>query len=606
MRPSTFLLFPLLLLVLPVQAERQNQLTDHASPYLAMHGDDPVHWQDWSEDVLAAARQEDKLIFISSGYFSCHWCHVMQRESYSNQGIADLLNEHFIPVKIDRELQSALDAHLIDYVEQTQGHAGWPLNVFITPEGYPLVGLTYQPREGFQQLLEQLNTIWTKDRQDTRDLARRVLLRLQEKPTAHDEVEPISSALMRKRFLEAAITVADTMSGGFGSQSRFPMAPQLMALLEIQDREPTNQLGDFLQLTLDKMSAEGMMDHLAGGYFRYTTDPGWQTPHFEKMLYTQATLAGVYLQAARVFNQDEYKTLAARTLDFVLQYLKSDRGGFISSTSAVDDQGEEGAAYYWTQGQLKCLLDDDELKIANRRWRLDQDGATDEGVLPRLGDSVEEMATELELEKEQLSIHLKKIRQRLLKKRNSRSLPLDDKVLAGWNGLLLAALSDASVDLQRHDYREAAQELRDHLFQRLWRDEEPLRAIKNGQAIGVAALEDYAFLAYGLSRWSLISKKEQDQDLLRQILTLAWNRFYQEGGWQNADHEVLPGMSRSVAQTSGPMPSPSAVIIKLSLDSGHPDLVAKARQAVQLSRRIVQDQPFWYPGHVLLLMREEG
>jgi len=603
-RLVSFIVLSLLIIPVQAQAGRQNQLVNHPSPYLAMHGDDPVHWQEWGEDVLALARKEDKLLFISSGYFSCHWCHVMQNESYRDQAVADLINEHYIPVKIDRELEPALDAHLIDYVERTQGHAGWPLNVFVTPEGYPLIGMTYKPKEDFQSLLTKLQFAWISDRQGRRDLARRVLLSLQQMPVAHAEVEPASASVLQAAFLGSAMEVADTLSGGFGQQSRFPMTPHLLALLGIQGEKPSPQLGQFLELTLKQMSEQGMMDQLAGGFFRYTIDPDWQTPHYEKMLYTQALLAEVYLNAAKLFNRPEYNAIATRTLDFVLQDLQSVEGGYISSTSAVDDKGEEGAAYLWTQEQLQSALDDEELVLANRRWSLYPVDSESAAVLPRLGETVAELAIGLDQKDKEVADRLEVIRQKLLERRKSRSLPLDDKVLTGWNGLLLAALSDASAAMGSDKYRHAALALKDYMIQNLWRDDVLLRSVKNGQAIGVAALEDYAFLAYGLSRWLLITDAKQDRAMLKKTLTLAWDRFYQKEGWRNSDQELLPGMARSVAQTSGPMPAPSALIIQLSLVSGDPDLEAKAIQANKLSRRLVQEQPFWYPDHAVLLFRE--
>ena len=269
-------------------AQLTNRLAGHPSPYLAMHGKDPVHWQDWGPEVLRLAQAENKLVFISSGYFACHWCHVMQRESYHDPAIAELLNRHFIAVKLDRELHPALDAHLIAFVERTQGNAGWPLNVFLTPAGNPLVGLTYAPPAKFRELLQRLAETWTKEAAALKDVARRAAAELGAQ-AASPAVSPDLGAL-RIQLSAQALQLGDELQGGFGRQSRFPMIPQLLALLELLEIQPDARLRSLLQLTLDQMAGQGLRDHLGGGFFRYTVDPGWQIPHYEKMLYTNAMM----------------------------------------------------------------------------------------------------------------------------------------------------------------------------------------------------------------------------------------------------------------------------------------------------------------------------
>ncbi|MEN8174380.1 MAG: DUF255 domain-containing protein, partial [Pseudomonadota bacterium] len=244
-----------------------NDLKNHPSPYLALHGEDPVGWRDWNASALRDARARNRPLFISSGYFACHWCHVMQRESFQDKEVAKLLNEHFIPVKLDRELNPALDDHLIRFVEQTRGQAGWPLNVILTPEGYPLVGITYQPRDAVLDLLNQVAARWREQDQALSILARSAAEEIYARaPPERLQTLPEAEEVARK-LTERALRVADEMGGGFGGQSRFPMSPQLGALLAAQRVRPDERLAGFLRLTLDQMSRRGMRDHLGGGFF---------------------------------------------------------------------------------------------------------------------------------------------------------------------------------------------------------------------------------------------------------------------------------------------------------------------------------------------------
>ena len=311
-----------LLLALPVFAARNNQLANHPSPYLAMHGQDPVQWQEWGKAAQQAAVREDKLLFISSGYFSCHWCHVMQRESFSDPEIAAILNKHFIAVKVDRELNPALDAKLIDFVERTRGYAGWPLNVFITPDGYPLVGLVYMPQQGFKTMLLKLTTEWQQRKPELKELAAKATSELATPQVSESTtLAPKLGEEYTKYLLRHTFDLADELQGGFGQQNKFPMVPQLQVLLAEYQRNRLERLGDFLQTTLNHMASQGLNDQLAGGFYRYTVDPAWQIPHFEKMLYDNAQLANLYLNAASVFSNQRYQTVAFQTLDFMLHEL---------------------------------------------------------------------------------------------------------------------------------------------------------------------------------------------------------------------------------------------------------------------------------------------
>lgn len=590
----------LLCLCSPLHA-LQNQLRDHPSPYLAMHGDDPVAWQDWGPAVIEQAREQGKLLFISSGYFSCHWCHVMQRESYQDERIAELLNARFIPVKLDRELHGALDGYLIEFLEKTQGRAGWPLNVFLTPEGYPLIGATYLPADRFHNLLERLDTRWQDERGRVRNLARRTLLQLRMQE-AQAEVEVLPAAALHERMLRKTFEIADTLDGGFGEQNKFPMAPQLLALLALQEQSPRPELAEFLTLTLDKMIGEGLRDHLAGGFYRYTIDPGWEIPHFEKMLYTQALLIEVYLRAADVLRRPDFAAIARETVDFVVREMRAGDGAFAASFSAVDGAGREGGVYVWTVDELHALLGEQDTALARRYWRMLDLPWFDGAHLPRRGESAKQISLALQQPVADVQARVENVRQRLLEARAQRDLPVDHKRLAGWNGLMLAALSQAALYWDDPSLRRAAGDLRDYLRERLWTGSELRRAVHDGEPIGKASLEDYAYVAYGMVHYARLSGDPVDRTFVAALVKQAWRRYYTVGGWRSDDRALLPGIGEQPAMPEGALPAPPAVLIRIAADSGDPDLEKMALQAAERGRAKAQDEPFWYAGqHAALL-----
>jgi uncharacterized protein YyaL (SSP411 family) len=576
-----------------------NQLVNHPSPYLAMHGGDPVHWQDWGPEALALAKRQNKPLFISSGYFACHWCHVMQQESYSDRSVAALLNEHFIPVKIDRELQPALDAYLIDFVERTRGSAGWPLNVFLTPEGHPLLGLTYAQRDVFHRLLIRLGSAWEVQHEQLQAMARDAAKQLvadheRELPPLPRDTGPLLDTLKKQ-----ALDIADELQGGFGQQSRFPMAPQLSALLETQARRPDERIAAFLKLTLEQMAGQGMNDLLAGGFFRYTVDPGWQIPHFEKMLYNQALQVPLYLRAAEVLGQPAFIDVARRTLDFVLQRMAAPGGGYIASLSALDDKGVEGGAYLWNREQLSAVLDQRELRLAEMLWGMSGTPNNDGGYLPVIRMDREQAAEELGIETAEASAVEDRIRAKLLLARAARGLPRDGKTVAAWNGLMLSALA-AGVERFGDAYRPSGQALREFLLTRLWDGERLARSLGDRGELGTPSLEDYAFVARGLADWARVSGDARDRAMAERLTRIAWQRFY-GGGWRLSDQALIPGMPWEPALPDSPLPSPSAVLMSLTAELGLRDLPME--QARKLAYSVAGELSFGYAGSVTVLAK---
>ncbi len=585
----------------PAQATLENQLKQHPAPYLAMHGEDPVLWQQWNAQTLERARRENKLLFVSVGFFSCYWCHVMQRESFRDAEVARLLNASFIPVIVDRELDPALDAQLLQFVERFRGSAGWPLNVFITPQGHPILGGVYFPRQEFLAVLARLAEHWKNEPGQLSALAEQAA---HEPPPATIAPAP-TGAVASAALVRQALELADPLSGGFGEQSKFPMSAQLLALFAIYDAQPDARLGEHLQLTLDRMAALGLRDHLSGGFFRYTTDPTWRTPHFEKMLYDNALLAIAYLRAARIFQRPDYERVARETLDFILTRLRAPQGGFYSSLSAVDALGVEGAYYLWNEPTLQTVLDESDSAAARALWNMQGAPPFESGFLPVPERDFEHVAAQLKLTVEQVRQRVENARKRLLAVREQRQVPVDTKVIAGWNGLVLMALSEAAALPNGKAYGVAARELRDEVMKKLVRKGEVLRMHASVGNTVAGVLEDYAYLTAGLLSYAAWSKNPADRATASQLARTAWQRFYRPTGWVLTDHSVLPDHNGEPWLADGALPSPSAWLIAVSLqlakESGDAALKRNALDALARGGFLVGTQAFNFASHVPLL-----
>ena len=601
-----FLVLPLLFSINAEAKPIVNVLQKHASPYLAMHGSDPVAWQEWNKETVERAKKEGKLIYVSSGYFSCHWCHVMQRESYKNAQVAKILNDNFIPVKVDREISSALDSHLIDFVERTQGQAGWPLNVFITPDGYPLVGMTYVPTENFIKILNNLKLRWQKEKPRLQEIAKNATNEL-----SNDVVESsdkIAAGLAddyTKRFLFQAKSMQDDMSGGFGQQNKFPSYPQLHAMLNAYDNQPEKELKQFLILTLNNMATQGLYDQLGHGFFRYTVDPLWQIPHFEKMLYDNALLASLYTDAARIFKNEKFKQVAKNTLDFLIDVFRSSQGAYIASLSALDDKGVEGGYYLWQRDELKKILSQDELKVVELIWQLEGPADLEAGHHLVEIMNVSDAAKMLNISKSKVQHNFLSAKKKMLTLRNKRLVPRDEKLLAAWNGLALTAFAKAAKQFNHSAYKTAAKEIKNYIHTNLWQDKKLVRAVKGKKVLAQGGLEDYAYLAQGLVHWLDISNNKQDQHWLEEIIEQAWNRFHTKQGWLLSENSLLKyGQSKAVI-SDGVLPSASAVLVNVSLKvvkkNNNEKLKTKALKALNAGQPDIVSQPFWYASHIQAL-----
>lgn len=487
--------------------EHTNRLADEQSPYLRQHAHNPVDWYPWGEEAFAKARAEAKPIFLSIGYATCHWCHVMERESFEDDEVAAFLNAHFVAIKVDREERPDVDEIYMSAVQALTGSGGWPLSVWLTPDGRPFTGGTYFPhparfgRPGFLDVLTAIAQAWREDRDGVLDSAGKVT----------DHVRRLGAAALEPHALTAAVlddAVArlerqfDREGGGFGpGRMRFPMPHQLSFLLRHTVRTGSASSRSMAARTLDAIVTGGLRDHLGGGFHRYCVDADWVIPHFEKMLYDQAGLVRALVEGWQVVGEERYADVARETVTFVLREMTSAEGAFTSAWDA-DSEGEEGRFYVWTAEELRRVLGEDYALFAARY------GVTERGNFPELpgrnhlvlAASLEQVAKDHDLAPAEAERRLAAGRARLLAVRAERVPPLhDDKVLADWNGLMIGALASAGRALGEPDYVAAAARAADVIVTHLRRDDgRLLHRYRGGEAAVDGMLEDYAFLAAGL------------------------------------------------------------------------------------------------------------
>jgi uncharacterized protein len=480
-----------------------NHLSGESSPYLLQHAGNPVDWYPWGAEALEKARREDKPIFLSIGYAACHWCHVMAHESFEDASIAALMNEHFISIKVDREERPDLDSIFMAFVVATTGQGGWPMSVFLTPDGKPFYGGTYFPpvrrynMPSFYELLKTVIRLWQADRKSLLSSSEDLTRHLLEQQMAH----PQPGELVMGSLKQAAHTLAqgyDWQDGGWGTAPKFPQPMTIEFLLRQASRGDQPSL-DIALHTLRSMARGGMYDLLGGGFARYSVDSSWLVPHFEKMLYDNAQLASVYLHAYQFTGAESYRETCVATLDFVLRELAHPAGGFFSSLDA-DSEGEEGKVYLWTPGQIRLALpelSDADLFIATYSVT---DGGNFEGKnILRRSLSDEQLATQFQHEAHAIPPKLAVLRKQLLAARTARVQPAtDDKVLVAWNALMLAVLAEAGRFLGRPEYLQAAIRNARFMLDGMRIDGRLMRSWREGQAKQPAYLEDYAALGLGL------------------------------------------------------------------------------------------------------------
>jgi len=536
------------------------RLGEASSPYLRMHQDNPVEWYPWGEEALARARAENKPLLISIGYFTCHWCHVMERESFRDPEIARLLNSGFISIKVDREQRPDLDAAYMSFLVATRGFGGWPMTILATPDGTPFFGGTYLPPQdrenfpGFAPLLRKARALWELDRQNVIDMSKQAVEQLKQATAAG----PPLAKLTDKTLVQARNQYRaqfDPYEGGFGFAPKFPQPAQLLFLLQDEDRQSV----EMALFTLDRMAAGGIHDHIEGGFHRYATDTGWRVPHFEKMLYDQALIARAYLAAYRRTSNKKYAYIAEKILDFTMANMRDSRGGFYSALGADSpvnpknpQQTEEGAYYVWDWKQLRQAIPD----LTLRQWAIVHYGIKPEGNVAAEGledlagknilyiaKTREEIAEQFGEDLSVVNERIRAVDRQLFSARRVRpALPRDDKVITEWNGYMVTALAEAAQLLNRPRFRRAAEDTARFVLSALY-DEKSSQLYRDwrGGRRGVTAFaEDYAAMTEGLlALYSLDGNKEwltTAQNLTDAQVRLFWDAA--EGGFFSAGRDT--------------------------------------------------------------------
>ena len=486
-------------------APRQpNRLAHETSPYLLQHAWNPVDWYPWGDEAFERARAEDKLVFLSVGYSACHWCHVMEHESFENDAIAALLNEHFISIKVDREERPDVDQIYMTAVQLITQRGGWPMSVFLTPDRQPVFGGTYWPptsrfgMPGFRDILTRLHEIWRTQRDEALAAGARITDAIDRLSAQEYDAVELHDDLLRGG-LRMLIATADRKEGGFGGAPKFPHPMDLRLLLRCWRRFQDGDALDVARITLDHMAAGGIYDHLGGGFHRYSTDARWLVPHFEKMLYDNALLAPTYLEAWQITGEPRYEEVVRETLDYVLREMTQPEGGFYSTQDA-DSEGEEGKFFVWTADEVSDVLGAETARIFNETYDVTRHGNWEgKSVLnrPRTDATV---ALRLGIKEETLHEKLSQARWKLFEIRSRRIAPgRDDKVLANWNGMMIAALAQAGRVLGDARYTSAAEDAAKFVLGTMT---DPggrlLHSYKDGRARFAAYLDDYAAMIDGL------------------------------------------------------------------------------------------------------------
>lgn len=580
-----------------------NRLVHETSPYLKQHAHNPVDWYPWGAEALAAAKASDRPIFLSIGYSACHWCHVMEHESFENEAIADLMSAHFICIKVDREERPDLDQIYMNAVQLMTRRGGWPMSVFLTPDLKPFYGGTYWPPEsgrgmpGFRDILEKVHEAWIGQRQELNHSAEELTKAVREIAEAAGERTDLNESLLR-RAMQRLISIADRRYGGFGGAPKFPHSMDVRLLLRCWKRFNDADALAVSRLTLDKMASGGMYDHLGGGFHRYSTDERWLVPHFEKMLYDNALLVPAYLEALQATGEPGYARVVRETLDYVLREMTQPAGGFYSTQDA-DSEGEEGKFFVWTEDEIESLLGPADARIFNYCYDVAVGGNWEGHSILNRPKTDAQAAKVLAIDETELADVLARSRQKLFEVRGKRIAPgRDDKVLVSWNGMMISALASAAQVLGEERYAKAACDAADFLLKTLrTADGKLLHSYKDGQARFNGYLDDYACLIDGLID---VYQATFEPRYLTEALSLAETMialFHDAQGegffYTSSDHEELIARNKEAHDGSTPSGNSMAAwaLLRLGRICGRTELEEIAESTLEFLSSVLAQSP---------------
>ncbi|MCI0813169.1 MAG: thioredoxin domain-containing protein [Chloroflexi bacterium] len=591
-----------------------NRLINETSPYLLQHANNPVDWYPWGQEALDRAKAEDLPILLSVGYSACHWCHVMERESFENPEIAAIMNERFVSIKVDREERPDIDSIYMSAVQAMTGHGGWPMTVFLTPDGKPFYGGTYFPPDdrggtaAFPKVLTALSEAYRNDRENVVKTTEQLIERMELMGSANaGNSSPLTEDVLHQAFRRIAGDF-DDRHGGVGIQPKFPQPMTYEFLLRYHLRTQNAEALDMVELTLERMANGGIYDQIGGGFHRYSTDTYWLVPHFEKMLYDNALLVQLYLHAYQVTGKPMYRRIVDETLAYVTREMTSPEGGFYSAQDA-DSEGVEGKFFVWMPQEIQGVLGDDDAEVVGRYYGVTPHGNFEGRNILHVALDAATLAADEGLTADEFSRLIDRAKQKLLDVRSRRVAPQrDDKVLTSWNGMMLRAFAEAGAILGRPEYVKVAEQNAKFLLDSMVKDGRVLRTYKAttdetgatgalGEAKLNGYLEDYAFLIDGLlalheasfgQRWLAEAIR-----LGHHMVDLFWDDatglFYDTG----RDHETLVVRPRDFSDNALPSGSSmaSGVLLRLSVITGELGFREKAEAGLRSVRDVMTSYP---------------
>ena len=581
-------------------SRQPNKLINEKSPYLLQHAHNPVDWYPWGDEAFNKAKEEDKPIFLSIGYSTCHWCHVMERESFEDEEVAKLLNDAFVCVKVDREERPDIDSNYMTVCQMITGSGGWPLTIMMTPEKSPFFAGTYIPkgnrfgRTGMMELIPKVSELWENQREELLDSASGIVAALESTQVVSSD-EKIDKEISEIAYGQFANSFEET-KGGFGTSPKFPTPHNLMFLLRYWKRTGNERALYMVERTLQEMRQGGIYDHVGFGFHRYSTDAKWLVPHFEKMLYDQAMLVYAYSEAYQATGKQEYQKTVDEILSYIIRDMTSPEGGFYSAEDA-DSEGEEGKFYVWTIDELSEILSDEDVKLATEVFNLHKQGNfIDEAAhtktganIPHLQKTCAVLAEELNMPVKELEIRIENIRQKLFVVREKRVHPYkDDKILCDWNGLMIAALAKAAQVFDQEKYHQVAAKAVKFIFSEMVdKDGKLFHRQRDGESAVTAFLDDYAFLTWGLLELYEatfdVSYLEKALELNEYLLNNYWDD--ENGGFYMTGKGSEKVLMRTKEFYDGAIPSGNSValmnLLRLGRITADPSLEEKAEQVVQ-------------------------
>ncbi len=586
-----------------------NRLIDETSPYLLQHAHNPVEWHPWGEGAFQKAKSDNKPILLSIGYSACHWCHVMEHESFENEEIAALMNENFVNIKVDREERPDLDEIYMNAVQMLTGHGGWPMTVFLTPEGKPFHGGTYFPPEdrhglpGFPKILKAVAHAYKEKPQEIEKNVNQIITALNRISDSQESQRPFS----RDTVTQSAEQLSQAYDPEYGGLSRAPKFPNVGVFELFLRHYRSSKERRFLEMvshSLTKMAEGGIYDHLGGGFHRYSVDAKWLVPHFEKMLYDNAQLVRLYAQIYSITQVPLFKRVVEESMDYLLREMLHPEGGFYSTQDA-DSEGEEGKFFIWSRDEIMQIVGEEIGEIFCRIYDVSEYGNFEGRNILHPTITLEQSSKYFKREVKEIEEFVEKARTKLFQEREKRVKPFrDEKILTSWTGLMLSGLAEAIKLLAKPSYLEAAAKSVDFIFTRMVRDGFLLHTYKNGQAKLRGYLDDYSFIIVGLLDLYEATLERSNLDRAKQLAETMIREFWDDtdGGFffTGISHEKLISRTKPFSDSSIPSGNSMAsqALLRLYHYTGKEDYLKKAEKVLRLHYDTIEKQPFGF-AHML-------